>query len=231
MISSSYFKSFIAFAAVASLAGCLGLGSSGGGGAAVAPAAGAGAPAAGGAKTLNAFETAFNKTSGQIASTNRLTGTATYEGQVEVLTNANAANAKEAVFGDLKMDIDFGVATRPISGTVGNFEGEVDGMPVKINGTLSTANAKPTAANEITVNTFALPAPATGTVTQTGLAATFRGNLDDPSSKLSGEAEMTLLGTFSGPTGEGVFGSNGVMIQPATGAMFITGGRFYADRK
>lgn len=230
MISTRHFHPFIAFVAVTSLAGCLGLGSNGGGGG-VAAAQPAGAGAGGAPKSLNAFEREHDRVARLGQSTTPIKGEADYKGQVEVLTNANPQDTKEAVYGDLAMHVNFGAARNPISGTVGNFEGNIEGKPVSINGTLSTANAKASAANDIPVTTFNLPAPAVGTVTQTGIAATFRGKLDDPSTRMSGEAEMTLLGSFSGATGEGVFGSNGVMIQPDKGAMIITGGRFYADRQ
>jgi len=235
-ISSSRFllKPFLSSLAVLSLAGCFG--SSSGGGAALTGGGGGGggtgsSGGSGGATpTPTAFAAAFDRTTNLPPSINPLTGRANYSGQVEVLTNSDPNNAQEAVFGDVAMAIDFAPgASRPISGTVGNFAGKVGGTDVQITGTLSTANAQSSAPNEVTVNSFA--APVTGTqITQTGIVATFNGDLTDHANKLSGSAEMTILGSFNGSTGEGLIGSNGVGIRPQTGAGFISGGRFYANR-
>lgn len=227
MIFSDVARPLLALLAAGSLAGCISS-NSGGAGAAAGGGGGGGTPPA---KTPNAFETAFDKTSNLGPSTNKLTGKANYKGQVEVLTNANKNNQKEAIFGDLDMEVDFAKTVRPISGTVGNFEGEYDGTPVKITGTLSAANAPNSAPNAISTNTFAVPAPGSGTVTQTGLSATFRGNLDDPNNNLSGEAQMVIQGSVVGSTGQGFIGSNGVTIRPTTGPDVIRGGRVYADRQ
>ncbi len=238
MISSSNFRIFIAGVAVLSLAGCLGNSNSGGGAAAGDSKGGAGA----------ATEEGFLKGRQQVyelgSSPNPISGTANYKGQVEVLTAAKEANAGEAVFGDLNMDINFGAnVPRPISGTVQNFAGKIGGQDVKIAGTLSTANASATATNEITVSTqrvgdlaqvpgVVIPPQAQNTViTSTLMAATFRGMLDDPTITLSGEAEMTVIGAFMGDTGQGLLGSNGVLIKPSEGPLIVRGGQAYAVRQ
>ncbi len=202
------------------LAGCLG--STGGGG------AGGGGGGGGGGGSLSAYETAFNSASQTNQPTQTaITGTASYTGQVKVLTNANAADAKEAIVGDLNMTINFDSNNRPVDATVNNFAGEVNGVQTSVAGSLTTANA-PTQINTITASVVNLPV--IGPVTTTGLSVGMEGALSDPTGTLTGDALMILQGTFVGANGASVFGSNSVIIDPATGANIITGGTFYSNR-
>jgi hypothetical protein len=110
---------------------------------------------------------------------------------------------------------ELGASPQPISGTVCNFAGKIAGM-------LSTENASATAANEITVSTqrmgavaqilgVVIPPQAQNTVIALPIvAAAFRG-------ALSSEAEMTVIGTFTRDTGQGLLGSNRVLIRPSDG--------------
>ena len=135
-----------------SLAGCLGSGSSGGGAAPAArggtPAGGGGTPAGGGgsgggmpAVGGSNFDTEFMAVQGLLPTQTPIIGSASYLGEVAVLTNANAGNADERVVGDLTMIIDFDATSDPITATVDNLEGEVNGVQTTIGGALSTAHA------------------------------------------------------------------------------------------
>ena len=185
----------------AGLAGCLGGGSGGGGG-----------TAGGGAATgssLSSFSSKFNQISGQQATLTALTGTASYTGEVSVRTQANSQNADEAVVGDLDMDINFDANASPITATASNFSGEVNGVQTDITGSLSTANAQ----NQVN----AISATNTGVGTITGLSVGLEGTLSDPTGTLTGDALLTLQGTFRGNNGASINGASGAIIRPSSG--------------
>lgn len=214
------------------LAGCSGSSGSvvGGGGAGGGAGGGGGGGGAGGSGSgsLAAYQTAFDAASQTNGPTQtRLTGTANYIGQVSVRTNANSANAEEAVVGDLDMGINFDANSNPITATVDNLQGEVDGTQTAIAGTLSTANAT-NQVNAISATDVNIPGQGTSTIT--GLSVGLEGTLSDPSGTLSGDALMTLQGNFVGTNGASVFGANSVAIRPTSGADLITGGTFYGNR-
>lgn len=223
-------RSLVVLVACGFLAGCFGNGSSstsaGAGGG--AGSGGGGAGSGGGGGSLTAYETAFNAASQTHGPTQtRLTNTATYSGQVKVLTGLNVGNADEAVVGDLEMAINFDANSNPITATVDNLEGEVDGTQTTVAGTLSTANAT----NQInTITESQVNIPGQGASTFTGMSVGLEGTLSDPTGNLSGEALMTMQGNFVGPDGESVFGANSVGIRPTTGPDIIVGGTFYGNR-
>lgn len=153
-----------------------------------------------------------------------ITGSANYAGRVSVLTGANAANSAEAVYGDANMNINFGSGVEnPITGTVGNFAGPVNGVDTVVTGTLSTANALSNDVNEVT-------STVTNVATLTSATATFRGDLSDPSGTLTGSARMILNGNFKDEGGTKLSGGHQTTIFP-TGedTSIATGGSFYAD--
>lgn len=224
MISSSYLKQFIAGVAVLSLAGCLGSSNSGGG------AAAGGGGGANPAAFKTAYDAALRPTQGRTLTP--LSGTADYSGQVEILTNENPADTKEAIYGDLKMAVNFGAnVKRPVSGTIGNFAGKFGGEDIKLDGTLSTANAKASDPNFVTSTEITLPAPASGTRTLTSMGGTFTGDLSDPDSKLTGRTELIVSGDFYGTGGEGIVGMAGGSVAPSSGAARIVGGPAYANKQ
>lgn len=237
MTYSKTTQSIAVLISCAFLAGCSGSGSgtaSGGGGGASAGGGSAGGGSAGGGGgsagggSLAAYQASFDTASQTAGPTQtRLTGTANYTGQVSVRTNANAANADEAVVGDLDMAINFDANSDPIDASVDNLQGEIDGTQTTISGTLSTANAT-NQVNAISATNVNIPGQ--GPVTITGISVGLEGTLSDPTGTLSGEALMTLQGNFVGTNGASVFGANGVGIRPSSGANIITGGTFYGNQ-
>jgi hypothetical protein len=180
-----------------------------------------------GGGSLSAYETAFNAANGQLPTLTPITGNATYTGEVNILTNANTGNAQESVTGDLAMAIDFGPnVARPINATVNNIAGKVNGVQTSIAGELSTANA-PTGVNAITTSVVNVAGQPT---TLTGMSTELQGTLNDPTSTLSGDALMTLQGSFRGNDGAAVSGASAVAIRPNGAPNIITGGTFYANK-
>ncbi len=124
------------------------------------------------------------------STTQPLSGTANYQGKLSVLTQANANDASEAVYGDANLNVNFGSGVvNPITGTATNFAGKVNGVDTVIGGTLDTANALSNDSNLVS-------AQATGAGTLTSITATLRGDLVDPASALSGSARMILNGNL-----------------------------------
>ncbi|MEM1301688.1 MAG: hypothetical protein AAGH17_03815 [Pseudomonadota bacterium] len=200
----------------ASLAGCLGLGPSNNGG-------GGGGAAATTTSSLAQFDSKFNEVSGLPATLTKLTGTAEYTGKVSIRTDPNAPpTSSDVVVGDLDMDIDFDNGTSPITATATNFNGSVNGQDVTIDGTLSTANAQ----NQVN----AVTSTNTGVGTVTGISVGLEGALSDPNSTLTGDALMTLQGTFRGDNGAAINGASGLVVRPSSGPNVVTGGQFYAER-
>ena len=176
----------------------------------------------------SAFDKAFQAAQGQLATQTPLTGSASYKGQVSVRTTANAADTDESVYGDLAMTVNFAPnQARPISATVDNISGNINGQATDVAGSLSTANA-PTQINAVTATNVNIPIQ--GQITSTGLSVGMEGKLTDPTGTLSGDALMILQGTMVGTNGASTFGSNSVVIKPASGANVITGGTFYANK-
>ncbi|WP_147124308.1 hypothetical protein [Shimia ponticola] len=208
-------KTGVAVLCCAALAGCLGGGGSGGSG------NGAGGSGGGGGGSLSNYEREFNRVNGTQATLTRLSGTASYTGQVSIRTDPNVQDS-DTVEGDLNMDINFDAGANPISATATNFSGVVNGQQTDITGTLSTANAQ----NQVN----AITATNTGVGIVTGMSVGLEGTLSDPNGSLSGDALMTLQGNFRGNNGAGVSGAAAVAIDPSSGPAVITGGTFYADR-
>ena len=169
-----------------------------------------------------------------MVTTTQLTGTANYKGDVLVDTIANS-DPGDYLVGDLDIDMNFDQKTNnPMSGTATNFRGQLGGQDIALNGTLSTSdplNGSPV--NEIGENSFAVPAPGSGTVFQTGMSLSMAGTITDPSGNPdnSGDALMTLQGTFRGPDGQLVHGAAGGLFEPDSGGVVNLGGQFQLDRQ
>ena len=213
-------RSVMISAGVLALAGCMGSGGNGGNG-------GAGGGGANGGNSVLDYDTAFESVQLTQVTQTPLTGTADYSGQVSIRTNANSNLMDERVFGDLAMSIDFSAANNPITATVNNIAGEINGVQTSIGGELSTANAnnQVNAISDTTINV-----PGQGSSTVTGMSVGLEGTLSDPSSTLSGEALMTLQGNFVGNDGAAVFGASSLAVRPNSGPDVITGGTYYAEK-
>lgn len=181
----------------------------------------------GGVAGSSDYDTNFAAAQGKLATTTALTGSADYKGEIEILTGLNQGNADESVIGDLEMNVNFDGGSRPITATASGFEGEVNGTQVTVDGTLSTANA-PNGINAVTATTVEVPV--VGSVVSTGLSVQLEGSLSEETEQLTGDAQLTLQGTFVGTEGASVFGSAAGIIDPATGPNVITGGTWYADK-
>lgn len=160
------------------------------------------------------------------ATTQPLSGSANYQGKLSVLTQANANNATEAVYGDASLNVNFDPAVvKPVTGTATNFAGKVNGVDTVISGTLSTANALSNDPNMVTAQT-------TGVGTLTSITATLRGDLVDPASALSGSARMILNGNLKEAGGTKMSGGHQTTLTPTGQTSTIaTGGSFYADKQ
>ena len=112
----------------------------------------------GGGSLSNVSEFRVNGTQ---ATLTRLSGTASYTGQVSIRTDPNVMDS-DTVEGDLNMNINFDAGANPISATATNFSGVVNGQQTNINGTLSTANAQ----NQVN----AISSTNTGVGTLTGMS-------------------------------------------------------------
>jgi len=213
--------------ATISLAGCFGSAPGGagpgGGGGTPAPTMGGGS----GGNAVTSYDTAFSAVQMTPPTQTALNGVAVYTGEVSVRTDANSSLMDERVFGDLAMTVDFDAANDPITATVNNIAGEINGVQTSIGGELSTANAN-NQVNAITATTINVPGQGQSTVT--GMSLGLEGTLTDPTGTLSGDALMTLQGNFVGNDGAGVFGASAVAIRPSSGPDFITGGTFYAEK-
>ena len=156
------------------------------------------------------------------STTTPMSGNAEYVGRVSVLTGANDANSAEAVYGDANLNVDFGsTAVNPVSGTVGNFAGPVNGVDTTIVGVLSTENALSNDVNSVT----------TGTGGLTSITATLRGDLSDPSGELTGNARMILNGNLKGDNGAQMSGGHQTTIFVPDQDSIATGGSFFADKQ
>lgn len=160
-----------------------------------------------------------------------ITGTATYKGEVSMLTLANANDSAEALVGDLDMAVDFGAGvTNPVTATAGNFAGKVNGVDTTVMGTLSTANAIANDVNSVTANVSNLPG--VGQVTLTGVTATLRGDVTDPTGQLAGSARMILNGNLKEANGAKLSGGHQTTIFPTDGSTSIaTSGSIWADKQ
>lgn len=236
-------KLAVATAAILSLAGCFGSSSStsgtttGGtttGGSTTGGSTTGGSTTGGGTtggstggttSSQAAFDTKSQSYIFLVPTSTELRGSADYTGEISVLTQANAADATEAVVGELDMNVNFGSGvTNPVTATAGNFSGNVNGADTMITGTLSTANAIANDANLVT-------AASTGAGTITSATATLRGTITDPSGALSGDARMILNGNFKEADGAKLSGGHQTTIFPTGGGTSIaTGGSLYADK-
>jgi len=249
----SILKVTIASVAVVSLAGCFGSsnatstptggatsgGSSTGGGATTGGttgssttgggttggATGGGTTGGGSTSTQAAFDATSQSYIFLLPTSQPITGTASYTGEISVLTLANTADPTEAVVGDLDMNVNFGSGVvNPVTATAGNFSGNVDGQATTVIGTLSTANAIAGDINQVT-------AQSTVAGTITGATAILRGTVSDPSGALSGDARMILNAGFKEADGAKLSGGHQTTIFPTGGGTTIaTAGSLYADK-
>jgi len=121
---------------------------------------------------------------------------------------------------NLTVNFDAG-ATNPITGTAGNFAGLVDGVQTTVVGTLSTDNAIAGDVNAVE----------TGTAPLTGITATLRGDLSDPSGELTGNARMILSGNLKGDNGAAISGGHQTTISAPNQDDIATGGSFFSDKQ
>ncbi len=179
----------------------------------------------GSTSTQAAFDTKSQSYIFLVPTSRPITGTANYTGEISMLTQANAADAAEAVVGNLNMGVNFGSGvTNPVTATAGNFSGNVNGQATTLTGTLSTANAIAGDVNSVTATTNQV-----GTIT--GVTATLRGAVSGPGGGLSGDARMILNGNLKEAGGAKISGGHQTTIFPTGGGTSIaTGGSLYADK-
>ncbi len=221
MHSKSFHFSYLAFGLITALSGCIGGGTT----PTVTPPPTGGGGGSNGGTPISAADFDANNLDYIFAvpTTQPVTGTASYVGKVSLLT---LVDATEAVYGDANMSVNFGAGvTNPVTGTIGNFAGKVNGVDTAIAGTLSTANAVAGDPNFVT-------STVTGAGTLTGFNATFRGDLTDPTTTLSGNARMILGVNLKEAGGAKISGGHQTTITPAGGGTTIaTSGSIYADKQ
>ncbi|MDF1727008.1 MAG: hypothetical protein P1U53_04570 [Sulfitobacter sp.] len=246
MISTKGLKAIICLFAIASLAACSSGGSSTnsgglagggatgggatgggstGGGATGGGATGGGATGGGTPQLTPAeFDAKVLDYTFRVPTSTPLSGTAGYTGRISLLTLANTIDPTEAVHGDLNLNVDFDSTTAtPVTGTAGNFAGQINGVDRTVTGTLDTANAIAGDVNSVDVNV-------TGAGTLTSVTTFMRGDLSDPDGALTGSARMILNGNLKEANGAIMAGGHQTTITPTTGSNIGTGGSFYADR-
>lgn len=168
------------------------------------------------------FKTGFDAAYVQRETTTPVSGSADYNGQVEVHTTASTTDPDNVVFGDVAMNVNFGGGANPISATVSNIEGRIAATDTKISGTLT--HKVGSGINQIIV------LPVAGT-TRTNIGVQVEGALADPTGTLTGNARMVITGTAFGADAASFTGANSVAITDSTGAnKKNAGGRFYADK-
>tara|TARA_R110002095_G_scaffold37054_2_gene34525 strand:- start:417 stop:1058 length:642 start_codon:yes stop_codon:yes gene_type:complete len=181
----------------------------------------------GGPPPPSGYDAAFQAVQGMAPTATRLSGSADYTGEIEILTGLNQGNADERLIGDLDMNVSFDGGSRPITATASGFEGEIDGQQVTVNGTLSTAN------NTSGLNTVVATdsnVPGVGTITTTGVFATLQGTLTENTGQISGDAILGLTGNVVGANGEGIIGAATVTVDTGSGPFIGGGGTFYANQ-
>ena len=206
-----------------SLSGCFG--SNGGGGV-------AGGGGGGGTPPGTTFQENFDRVSQRIPTQQPLSGSASYSGQVEILTGLDDNDPMESVVGDLTMDVNFDGVDDPIDATATNFAGTLGGEAVTIDGTLTSA-ASTNDLNEVTAQESTVPN--VGTITSTGMVVELAGTLTEPTNQISGDALLTLQGVFNDDqlnsgNATGAFGAAGLALQVPGEPGVITGGTWYVDR-
>lgn len=210
--------------------------------------AGPGTPAT---KSPTAFDDDFNALGNRPVTTQPVTGTANYVGEMAILAPNTASaggtrvtNDDNTVIGDLEMTVDFAPgATNPVTGTAKNFAGKVGGQDVALDGELTTANHIDTAGTINNTVATATAAGPTGTLTTTSVSASFQGTLTDASnpSGLAGDVTASILAPTLGPVPTGASIASGdaqamrgpvqVFIDPTTGMSVTTAGSFYVIKQ
>lgn len=208
---------------------------------------GAGAGGGAGGKTPAEFDAKFDalssNTSGLVATSTRLQGTATYSGvtRVSLSSTADSTQTGEA-FADLAVQADFGNET--IAGQATNFTGTLNGNPVTISGTLDSANAvAPSTLAVVETPLAGVPGvPAVPGVPTSIVATSFALNLGGTLSDDTGEIGTVLMGLggpFVGPLGSNdpaaAYGPTTIVVgQPVGGTnpgiSIGGGGTFYLER-
>ncbi|MFZ5962060.1 hypothetical protein ACOXXX_03840 [Thalassococcus sp. BH17M4-6] len=159
----------------------------------------------------------------------RQTGTVNYEGKTKIDSLDPETQEINGFFiGDIELAADFDDGS--LSGTATNFEGEVDGEDVTLDGTLDTANTDDP--NVVTQTDIELPANA-GTITQGNLIANMRGDLTESINNQTSTVQLSLIGSFSGSNAEGAHGAAAALVgdENSVGFGFAGGGTFYLERQ
>ncbi len=186
--------------------------------------------------TPEEFNEAFLAAAGLGVTTTPLSGSATYNGEMQILTLENGSESG-SIRGALELTANFASAT-PFTMSATDFAGEINGQQTTFSGTLTHDQSTDRSAfNEI--RTAALPAIAGGGET-TSMALSFGGTLTEDATGVENKFEpgSNLMGNFYGTDGQAVAGAVGVAITPTggtsaiTGASFgaATGGQFYAEQ-
>jgi hypothetical protein len=196
------------------------------------PSSGSGSTSSGGSKS--SFDDAFAKAQGLGPTTTPLSGTATYNGRMHVLTGASADTG--SITGDVEMTADFGSGT-PFSATARNFAGTVEGAPVTYSGTLSSAQATDSSPINSLI-TSPLP-PIAGGGESSSLVLSIGGTLtnDDTGVNNTVNPGSSMNANFYGPDGKAVAGAVAWNVTP-DGTSAITGsasnasvgGQWYATK-
>lgn len=186
--------------------------------------------------TPEAFAEAFQEVAGLGPTVTPLRGSATYNGEMQILT-VEPAGETGSIRGSLELSANFGTAN-PFTMSATNFSGEINGVETTFSGTLTEDQSTDRSAfNEIA--TSALPAIAGGGETS-AMALSFGGTLTEDATGVENKFEpgSNLMGNFYGRNGQAIAGAVGVAITPTGGTSAITGsssgaitgGQFYAQQ-
>jgi hypothetical protein len=184
------------------------------------------------------FDAAFLDAMSEGPTTTPLTGSATYNGEMQVLTVDNTGTTG-SIRGAVEMNANFASAT-PFSAEMSNFSGTVNGNDVSFSGTLSSDQATDSSPiNQLA--TTPLPAIAGGGEAS-AMTLSIGGTLttDDTGVKNTLNPGSTMNGNFFGTNGRIVGGATGWSIAVDGGTSALTGtgtgtngaigGQWYAEQ-
>ncbi|MAM62061.1 MAG: hypothetical protein CMH11_11270 [Maritimibacter sp.] len=167
------------------------------------------------------FDAAFLDAAGLGPTTTPLSGTATYNGEMQIITVDNAGQSG-SIRGAVEMNANFASAT-PFSAEATNFSGEVRGTEVSYSGTLSSGQATDSSPINL-LTTTALPAIAGGGEAS-AMTLSIGGTLtnEDTGVKNTLNPGSTMNGNFFGNDGKAVGGAVGWSVAVDGGTSAITG--------
>ncbi|MCF3592679.1 hypothetical protein LZG00_01550 [Rhodobacteraceae bacterium LMO-12] len=189
------------------------------------PVAGGGGGGGGGGTA--AFDAALSNVQHLGPQTEKQIGTSDYSGQAKVETVDNASGVKNGyIIGDVDLTANWDAET--VSGSATNFQGEYDGNPVTLDGTLTTAASS--SPNTVVQQTIALPVG--GTITTGNLIANLRGTLTESINNESSDVELGMIGSFTGANAEGAQGAATMLVgdSDSVGFAIAGGGQFYLEK-